>query len=185
MKDVHHNIVLCRWSRVECAECPCCTHTHWFGFGGLYWRQSVHMSRLELPVQLRRNPSPLAFFWLVLAKRVLHHPPEACLHQVWSSSLLPLHSPPHLFPLPLISFPLTLTNCDLGTDNRTAPPFLTARQLTHFQRGVTLFPYISLMSLLPFPLCSWKGSLPTCFYFSFPSILITNTWHSHTSKLPF
>lgn len=99
-------------------------------------------------------PKPFSTCQLVLVTRALRHPPEACLHQVWSSLCTPqlLHpSPSHL---PLISFPLTLTHCDLDADNRTAPPFFTRRQLTCFQRWTTLFPHISLMSVLPFPLCS-------------------------------
>lgn len=70
------------------------------------------------------------FSWRVMEKRAPHRSPEACLQQVWSSSL---HTPPLL---PLILFPLTLIHCNLDADKgRTTPPFLTPRQLTHFQRG--------------------------------------------------
>ena len=116
-------------------------------------------------------------WWLV--SRACVPPPS------WSVSspgvvLLPLHSAPPPSPLPLILFPLTLICCDLDADNgRTAPPFLTSRQLTHFQRGITLFPHISLMALQPFPLCSWKYSPPLHLHVSFHSPLMTNSSNSH------
>lgn len=99
------------------------------------------------------KPCLFGFSWLELAERVLHHSPEACLHQVWSSS--PCANPP----LPLILFPLTLIRCDLDADNwRTASPFLTPRQLTHFQRGITLF-LTFLESLCSRFLCAPESSL--------------------------
>lgn len=116
------------------------------------------------------------FSWLVLAERVLHRSPEACLHQVWSSSLRT--PPPPLAPLP----PLSLSSCSPWPwPNATSTPITEEQsrhssplcQLTHFQRRITLFPHISLMPLLPFPLCSWKCSLPMYFL-----PFTTLTWHN-------
>lgn len=132
------------------------------------YEPTVITSETHVKAGTGRAALPQLFFsgfsWLAVVACAIHHVPEAWLHQVWSYSLrTPPASSTPTPPLPLISLPLTLTRCDLHADNgATAPPFLTPCQLTHFQRGITLFPHISLMASSSWTCSSPRWLLPHC-----------------------